>query len=160
MIEIATLPDPSDVLSRLRAVAAGDGNRAGRARQAAEHLRLARGFHWVGFYDVTPSEICIVAWTGSAGPAFPRFPRTQGLNGAAVAERRPIIVNDVRKDPRYLTTFGSTLAEAVVPVLRDDTIVGTIDVESDRVDAFEPADERFLQQCAVALAPLWSSSAA
>ena len=51
-----------------------------------------------------------------AAPAFPVFPRTHGLNGAAVVEQRPIVINDVRNDSRYLTTFGTTLAEAIVPV--------------------------------------------
>jgi putative methionine-R-sulfoxide reductase with GAF domain len=154
-----TMPDPSDALNRLRAIASRIDGRAGRARDAAEHIRLTRDFHWVGLYDVTPSEICAIAWTGTSAPGFPRFPRTQGLNGAAVAEGRAIVVNDVRKDPRYLTTFGSTLAEAIVPVRRGDTIVGTLDVESDRVDAFTPDDEHFLQQCATALASLWSHPA-
>ena len=106
------MQNPSHVLSRLEATAARDDDRVSRAREAAEHIRLARGFHWVGLYDVTPSEICVIAWTGATAPRFPTFPRTQGLNGAAVVEGRPIVINDVRKDPRYLTTFGSTLAEA------------------------------------------------
>jgi GAF domain-containing protein len=152
------MPNPSDVLSRLEAMAARDDDRESRAREAAEHIRVARGFHWVGLYDVTPSEICVIAWTGTTAPRFPTFPRTQGLNGAAVVEGRPIVINDVRKDPRYLTTFGSTLAEAIVPVRVGEAIVGTIDVESDRVDAFTADDEHFLEQCATALATLWSSA--
>jgi putative methionine-R-sulfoxide reductase with GAF domain len=112
----------------------------------------------VGLYDVTPSEICAIAWTGMTPPAYPAFPRAQGLNGAAVAEGRPVIVNDVRKDPRYLTTFGATLAEAIVPIRAGGTIVGTVDVESDRVDAFTADDERFLKECAVALASLWPAA--
>jgi GAF domain-containing protein len=109
---------------------------------------------------VTSSEIRAIGWTGATPPAFPAFPRTQGLNGAAVATSRPVIVNDVRKDSRYLTTFGTTRAEAIVPVQAGNRIVGTIDVESDRTDAFADADEHFLQRCAVALAELWSPSAA
>ncbi|MGH9240207.1 MAG: GAF domain-containing protein [Vicinamibacterales bacterium] len=91
-----------------------------------------------------------------AAPAFPAFPRRHGLNGAAVVEQRPIVINDVRNDSRYLTTFGTTLAEAIVPVQLRETIVGTVDVESDRVDAFTAEDVLFLQRCAQALAPLWS----
>jgi GAF domain-containing protein len=152
------MTDPGDTLVRLRAIAARGGDRTIRAKDAAECIRLARHFHWVGLYDVTPSEICAIAWTGMTPPAYPAFPRTQGLNGAAVAEGRPVIVNDVRKDPRYLTTFGATLAEAIVPIRAGGTIVGTVDVESDRVDAFTADDERFLKECAVALASLWPAA--
>lgn len=147
----------SDVLMRLVAIATRNDDRVNRAREAAEQIQLARNFHWVGLYDVTPSEICIIASTAATAPAFPSFPRTRGLNGAAVAAGRPIIINDVRTDARYLTTFGTTLAEAIVPVRLGDTIVGTIDVESDRVNAFTSDDEHFLEHCAGALASLWST---
>lgn len=140
---------------RLRALAVGRGDRAARARVAAECIR-ARGYHWVGLYDVTASHVTAIAWTGADAPAHPTFPRQQGLNGAAVAAGTPIVVQDVRRDARYLTTFGSTRAEAIFPVqVADRGIVGTIDVESDRVGAFTTEDERFLERCAVALAPLW-----
>ena len=144
------------VMSRLAAIGARSDNRVARAREAAECICIARNFHWVGLYDVTESEIRAIAWTGSIPPAFPTFPRTQGLNGAAVATGRPVIINDVRKDPRYLTTFNATLAEAVVPVRSGTRIAGTIDVEGDRVNAFSADDEQFLKQCAVTLEPLWS----
>ena len=145
------------MLDELRSIAISEGDRAGRARSAAEYIRAARGYHWVGLYDVTPSHILAIAWTGADAPAFPTFPRSQGLNGAAVAAGRPVIVQDVRQDSRYLTTFGTTRAEAVFPVRGpDQAIVGTIDVESDRINAFSAEDERFLQSCADVLATLWT----
>ena len=128
-----------------------------RAREAAEWIRAARGYHWVGLYDVTASHITAIAWTGPTAPAHPTFPRNQGLNGAAVAAAAPVVVQDVRQDVRYLTTFGATLAEAVFPVRSESgEIVGTIDVESDRTNAFTAPDELFLHQCVEALEPLWS----
>jgi L-methionine (R)-S-oxide reductase len=143
-------------LDSLRILAAAAGDRAARAREAAECIREARGYHWVGLYDVTPSHISAIAWTGTNAPAYPTFPRTHGLNGAAVASGVPVVVQDVRKDPRYLTTFSATRAEAIFPVTaRDGGVVGTIDVESDRVDAFSADDERFLELCTEALEPLW-----
>jgi GAF domain-containing protein len=152
------MSDLERTLAHLAAVAARDDDRLVRAKEAAECILSARKFHWVGLYDVRPLEICAIAWTGPTPPAFPVFARTQGLNGAAVAAGRPVVVNDVRKDPRYLTTFGATLAEAIVPVWSGSRIVGTIDVESDRVNAFTAADEQFLQLCAGALEPLWADA--
>lgn len=102
------------------------------ARRAAAAIRGAGGYRWVGLY-------------------------TQGLNGAAVREGATVVVPDVTKDPRYLTTFGSTRSEIVVPVKSPTTgrVVGTIDVESERTDAFAPDDRAFLEACAAVLAPLW-----
>jgi putative methionine-R-sulfoxide reductase with GAF domain len=66
-------------------------------------------------------------------------------------------VQDVSTDPRYLTTFGSTGAEAIFPVVSPSTgkVIGTIDAESDRTNAFTPDDAAFLSECARALSPLW-----
>jgi GAF domain-containing protein len=126
------------------------------AREAAEVIRRARNYRWVGLYDVTDTEVAAIAWTGDIAPAFPRFPRTQGLNGAAVASGDVVISQDVTRDARYLTAFATTGSEGIAPVISDDgRVVGTIDVESDRVNAFTEEDEVFLRRCAVALAPLW-----
>ena len=148
-------------LNELRSIALATGDRQGRARKAAEWVRSARGYHWVGLYDVSPSQITAIAWTGPTAPAHPAFPRGQGLNGAAVEAGSPVVVQDVRKDPRYLTTFGATLAEAIFPVRSTaQGIVGTIDVESDHVNAFSTDDQAFLAQCTEALRPLWDEHAA
>jgi putative methionine-R-sulfoxide reductase with GAF domain len=145
----------SDAYSDLRAILSRSLDRAAKARALAEALRQAMAYHWVGLYDVTSTHICAIAWTGTVAPAFPSFPRSQGLNGAAVDSGQPLVVQDVRQDPRWLTTFGTTKAEAIFPVTMRGSIVGTIDVESDRVGAFTAADERFLAGAAEVLRPLW-----
>ncbi len=98
----------------------------------------------------------MVAWTGPDAPAYPRFPATRGLCGAAVRSRAPVVVGDVTQDARYLTTFSGTRSEIVVPVTSaGGTVLGLIDVESERLQAFTDADCAFLQQCASVLLPLW-----
>jgi putative methionine-R-sulfoxide reductase with GAF domain len=75
----------------------------------------------------------------------------------AVRAARPVVVQDVSLAPRYLTTFESTGAEAIFPVVSPSTgeVIGTIDAESDRTNAFTPDDEAFLSACAAVLLPLW-----
>ena len=132
-------------------------DRAERAKLLVDLIRAARGFHWVGLYDVSATHISALAWTGDRSPVFPVLPIEQGLNGAAVASGEPVIVQDVSQDSRYPTTLFATQAEAIFPVLAQDgkKVVGTIDVESDRVDAFAPDDVAFLRDCAVLMRPLW-----
>lgn len=88
---------------------------------------------------------------------LPRFHVGRGLSGQAVATRRTIICNDVLNDPRYLTAFGSTRSEIVVPLTRatDGDVIGTLDVEAEREGAFSEADRKFLEECARAAASLW-----
>ena len=144
------------VLDELRQGLEGEGSRAEKAGRAAETIRRAGGYRWVGLYDVEELEIAVIAWAGPGAPTHPRFPRSQGLNGAAVATRAAVVVQDVSQDPRYLTTLGDTQGEMIVPVLgADGSVVGTIDVESARPDAFTARDTALLDACASALRPLW-----
>jgi putative methionine-R-sulfoxide reductase with GAF domain len=60
----------------------------------------------------------------------------------------------VRSDPRYLTAFGSTFSEIIIPILdpRDSRVIGTIDAESESVsvNAFSDVDRTPLEECAQA----------
>ena len=145
-------------VDEIRRCLATSGAREQKAQCAAQVIRRRGIYRWVGLYDVGSAEISVIAWDGPAAPSCPRFPVTSGLNGAAVVSCAPVIVQDVTQDPRYLTTLGSTKAEMIVPVqTADGQVVGTIDVESDRVGAFTEEDRRFLEACAAVILPLWSS---
>lgn len=99
----------------LRRQATAGGPRDARARSAAEVIRQAGDYRWVGLYDVTEHEIAVIGWSGPTAPAHPRFLRSQGLNGAAVPSRRPVMVQDVSQDGRYLPTLGDARGEMIVP---------------------------------------------
>jgi L-methionine (R)-S-oxide reductase len=119
----------------------------------AEMIRAACDYRFVGIYKIVRAEFVIVAKTGECPPAYPRFPITQGLAGAAVESKQAIMVADVHKDPRYLPTFGSTQSEIVVPVVTEsDKVVGLIDVESERLNAFTENDRDFLEHAAFLIA--------
>jgi GAF domain-containing protein len=135
---------------------ADDRTRLEKAKAVAELIRSAGAYRWVGLYDVGDQQISAIAWTGSAGPTFATLPLSKGLSGDAVRARAPVIAEDVSTDPRYLTTFPSTKSEIIVPVLVGDAVPGTIDVESELVNAFSSHDVRFLQDCARASRQLWS----
>ena len=105
----------SDVYAEFLTILGGSPDRVAKARALAKALKQARAHHWVELYDVTPTHIRAIAWTGGVAPAFPGFPRSQGLNGAAVASGQPLVVQDVTQDPRWLTTFSTSKAEAISP---------------------------------------------
>ncbi len=91
----------------------------------------------------------MVACTGTTPPAFPRFPVSKGLCGSAVALRSIVNVDNVQEDPRWLTTFGTTRSEIIAPIITAaGQVIGLIDVESDRLNAFSGDDEGFLTSCA------------
>jgi GAF domain-containing protein len=138
-------------LDAIRAAAASTS-----AEQVAEIVRRTGGFRWVGVYAVTPAEVVNLAWSGPAAPAHPRFPVGRGLTADAVSTGRTVVCNDVRIDPRYLVALDSTGSEIIVPVTDPaGRVVGTLDVESAQIDAFDDTTRRELERVAAVLPPLY-----
>jgi GAF domain-containing protein len=144
------------LIDELRAALRTGHSRAERARAFADIVRRAGDFRWVGLYEVTEDSIVAIAWTGRVSPAFPSFPRTAGLNGAAVAAGTTVIANDVARDPRYLTAFPTTGAEMIVPIRVAGAVAGTLDIESPRAGDFGPDEQALAERCAAVAAMLWS----
>jgi phosphoserine phosphatase RsbU/P len=69
-------------------------------------------------------------------PEKTRIRMGEGLCGSAAASKRPILVGDVRADPRYLNLIPQTRSELVVPLLHKDRLVGVFDLESSVLDHF------------------------
>ena len=146
----------NNTLNLIRSMAMGGDDRAAKAKRLAELVQTLGSYRWVGVYDVSSEQVSIIAWSGPNAPEFPTFPATKGLTGAAIAQKKAVIVGDVRNDPRYLTAFGSTLSEIIVPVLSPDgRVLGTVDVESPNANAFTDRDREMIEQCIQAALPLW-----
>ncbi len=136
-------------LQQIGAFVLAGGCTAKRMQEVAEMIRIARKYRWVGLYKVTKKEFVILAGTGDEPPAYPRFPISQGLCGAALESGKPVVVGDVQKDSRYLPTFHSTRSEIIVPMTNGHRhIVGMLDAESEKVDAFGDEDRQFLERAA------------
>ena len=73
------------------------------------------------------------------------LPLGEGITGAAAATRQPILVHDVRSDPRYLTALDAVQSELAVPMLARGKLVGVIDLQSTRLNAYREHDRSLLQ---------------
>jgi len=134
-----------------------DYPRKEKARLIAAKIRSAKGYSWVGLYDVKEKEISLIAYDGRTEPAFTSFPKDKGLNGRAVTRKQTVIVNDTGTDEDYLLTFSNTESEIIVPVYNGTgEIKGTIDAESESKNAFSKEDAAFLENCAREIASLWN----
>lgn len=78
----------------------------------------------------------------------------QGLCGTSALERRPIRVNQVAQDPRYVQCIGApkVQSELVVPLIVKDRLLGVLDLESLRQDAFSADHEQMLATLAASVA--------
>jgi sigma-B regulation protein RsbU (phosphoserine phosphatase) len=75
-----------------------------------------------------------------------------GLVGTAVAEGKPLLVNDVQADERYVEAVPGSRAELVVPVRRKGRVIGALNLLSDSVGQFTETDEAMLRQFAAHVA--------
>jgi L-methionine (R)-S-oxide reductase len=125
------------------------------ATQELVDLLAARVSHysWVGIYLVSGNDLLLGPWQGPEATEHVRIPIGQGICGAAAASGVTEIVPDVDDDNRYLACFASTRSEIVVPILHEDVVLGEIDIDSDRPNAFAENDQAFLEHVAALLGP-------
>ena len=131
-----------------------------KAREAMVRLLNSSvpSYSWVGIYAVDGKDLVLDSWVGPAATEHTRIPMGKGVCGYAAKSGRTEIVSDVSKDPRYLQCFLSTKSEIVVPITRDRTVVGEIDIDSDQLGAFSTVDREFLEAVARKASALWSDS--
>jgi len=136
--------------------AAPNGNAA--MQQAVRLLKDGMPHYtWVGIYLLDGEELVLGPFLGKPSP-HTRIPLGRGICGAAATEKKTIIVDDVNADPRYLACSLETKSEIVVPIMDGGTVLGEIDIDSDRAAAFGAADRRLLEQVAGLLSEALSES--
>jgi sigma-B regulation protein RsbU (phosphoserine phosphatase) len=69
----------------------------------------------------------------------------EGITGAAAASREPVLVGDVRNDPRYLHILDAVRTEMAVPMTARGRLVGVIDLQSTRLNAYTEYDRALLR---------------
>ena len=76
----------------------------------------------------------------------------QGVVGTAVEEGRPILVNDIRREPRYMGPLRNMLSQLAVPMRRKGKVIGALNLLHESTGAFTGQDEALLRQFAAAVA--------
>jgi GAF domain-containing protein len=110
-------------------------------------LHHAFGHLWTGFYRVVePGQLLRVGpYQGSLGCIDIAFGR--GVCGDAAAGGKTVIVPDVEKYPGHITCDARSKSEIVVPVFgKRGDLIAVLDVDSDRLNAFDAEDARGLEQ--------------
>ncbi len=115
----------------------------------------SKRYDWIGLYILEPYAEHLALFEYYHGRPTPhvRIPVSEGICGAAVRENATLIVPDVMADPRYLACSLETRSEIVVPIRYRGKVVGEIDIDSDRLDAFDEGDRGFLERIGKILAP-------
>lgn len=102
-------------------------------------------YFWTGFYRVCGNRLVVGPYIGTVGCLQIEFGR--GVCGTAAERRETIVVPDVTKFPGYIACDANSKSEIVVPVFdRDRQLIAVLDVDSDRLDAFDDEDRAGLER--------------
>jgi GAF domain-containing protein len=146
-------PETLKKLQELGAFVLANGCDKAGMKQIADLISEARSYRWVGIYKVTKKEFVAIASSGTEPVAYPRFPICQGLCGAALESGKAVVVGDVHKEARCLPAFHTTKSEIIVPMINEEKkVVGMLDAESDKLNAFTDEDRKFLERAGALIA--------
>lgn len=142
-----TKSTPFCLLAELRALLDGEPDPIARAANTAALLwhRLP-GLNWAGFYLLQGSTLVLGPFQGK--PACTRIPLGRGVCGTAAERRETVIVPDVHDFPGHIACDAASRSEIVVPLLRDGTLLGVLDLDSPQLARFGEADRAGLEAVA------------
>jgi signal transduction histidine kinase/putative methionine-R-sulfoxide reductase with GAF domain len=112
----------------------------------ARYVQRSLSYYSVSVYLVRPDarEAHLAGAAGAAATVMPkghRMPFGSGIIGWVAEHGEHILASDVRREPRFLpSALTATLSELAVPVRLTGEVVAVVNVESDRVDAFDEGD--------------------
>jgi GAF domain-containing protein len=116
--------------------------------------------NWVGLYLVDRASGDLLVGPFQGKPACVRIPLGRGVCGTAAAERRTVVVRDVHAFPGHIACDSASNSEIVVPVLRGETLVGVLDLDSPLVARFDEDDARGLERLVAILVPATENESA
>jgi len=105
--------------------------------------------NWAGFYFMRGGGLVLGPFQGK--PACIRIPVGKGVCGTAVERRSTILVEDVHAFPGHIACDSASRSELVVPLIKDGTILGVLDLDSPRKARFDAEDQAGVE----ALAQIW-----
>jgi GAF domain-containing protein len=107
-------------------------------------LKEQFNWFWVGFYLVKNDELVLAPFQGPV--ACTRIRKGRGVCGTSWAEAKTLIVPDVEKFPGHIACSSLSKSEIVVPVIRNNEVIGVLDVDSEQLDMFDTTDQKYLEE--------------
>lgn len=108
-------------------------------------------FDWVGVYFVDGDTLVLGPFRGEP-TEHERIPLGQGVTGAVAATGQTEVVPDVRERPGHIVCDVNTRSEVVAPILREGRVLGVLDIDSNKPDAFGEREVRLIEEAAEEIA--------
>lgn len=110
--------------------------------------------NWAGFYFLKGDVLILGPFQGR--PACVRIEIGKGVCGTAAVRRETLVVDDVEQFPGHIACDVASRSEIVIPLIRDDRVIGVLDIDAPVLARFDSEDRAGLEH----LARLWLEASA
>jgi len=99
-----------------------------------------------GFYMVKKIDLLEIGpYQSSIFPCtYIKFNR--GVCGESASKKQPIIIDNVNEYPNYISCDDQTKSEIVIPLLKNDVLIGVLDIDSVKESNFDSTDLKYLTE--------------
>ena len=132
------------LLPQIKALLEGEPDLIANLANITGALKEQFNWLWVGFYLVKNDELVLGPFQGPV--ACTRIKKGKGVCGASWAKAQTLIVPDVEKFPGHIACSSLSRSEIVVPIIRNNKVIGVLDVDSIEPDQYDNIDQNYLGQ--------------
>ncbi|MCU5113533.1 GAF domain-containing protein [Bacillus wiedmannii] len=133
------------VIKQLDALLTGEPNVVANLSNASALLnQFLDRVNWVGFYVTEGNQLVLGPFQGM--PACVRIPFGRGVCGAAAETKTTQLVADVHQFPGHIACDSASNSEIVVPIVKEGTVIGVLDIDSPEKNRFDEVDQRYLEK--------------
>jgi len=105
---------------------------------------MLEDINWAGFYLYKEGELVLASFQGK--PACVRIAIDKGVCGTAAKTREIQIVEDVNKFPGHIACDAASQSEIVLPIIKEDRLIGVLDIDSPIKARFDKEDAEGLKE--------------
>ncbi|MGH0678404.1 GAF domain-containing protein [Bacillus luti] len=133
------------VIKQLDALLTGESNVVANLSNASALLnQFLDRVNWVGFYVTEGNQLVLGPFQGM--PACVRIPFGRGVCGVAAETKTTQLVADVHQFPGHIACDSASNSEIVVPIVKEGTAIGVLDIDSPEKNRFDEVDQHYLEQ--------------
>lgn len=132
------------LIPQIQGLITGEPDLIANLANIAAALREQFGWLWVGFYLRKNDELVLGPFQGPV--ACTRIRKGKGVCGTSWEKAQTIIVPDVEAFPGHIACSSLSRSEIVVPLIRNNEVLGVLDVDSAEPDQFDTTDQQYLEQ--------------
>jgi len=134
----------ASLLPQIKALLEGEPDLIANLANITGALKEQFNWLWVGFYLVKNDELVLGPFQGPV--ACTRIKKGRGVCGTSWAKAQTLIVPDVEKFPGHIACSSLSKSEIVIPIIRNNHVIGVLDVDSIELNDFNVVDKKYLEQ--------------